>query len=412
MARAKRTERAEARRRYRATLATDPLAEDADGADESSGSRLQPGRQARERRAEPASRDRAARPSGSASSTPSSCRSGPSTSARTSPRCRGSRSTRRRSGCRSCITIGAHDRDGRDRRERHGDRPAVHLLRRLPGDRRGLHRRLPRAAGQLARRRDRRPRVGRLLRRAWALRACCRRRSPSSSRSMRRGAVGLGVHLLADHRAPSSPPRRPGIAASSPCRARTANRRQSQAQKQRPGDGRTRSERQRHLAEGRAKRSHEVVAVARRRDRGRISRAGASRRGRAGGRRPADPARRPRRPPRGVAATDRAITLTTSPSRWSSPSTSSRACRRTTLRSRAQVSGQSVTLTIPVSSSRARKTVPLAVIGCWRVTTSPPIRTRPDRLSESAALVTAPSRSSAGRKSVTTCRRASSPITA
>ena len=38
MARAKRTERAEARRRYRATLATDPLAEDADGAEESSGS--------------------------------------------------------------------------------------------------------------------------------------------------------------------------------------------------------------------------------------------------------------------------------------------------------------------------------------------------------------------------------------
>jgi len=33
VARAKRTERAEARRRYRATLATDPLAEDADGAD-------------------------------------------------------------------------------------------------------------------------------------------------------------------------------------------------------------------------------------------------------------------------------------------------------------------------------------------------------------------------------------------
>jgi hypothetical protein len=36
VARAKRTERAEARRRYRATLATDPLAEDADGADEGS----------------------------------------------------------------------------------------------------------------------------------------------------------------------------------------------------------------------------------------------------------------------------------------------------------------------------------------------------------------------------------------
>lgn len=36
MARAKRTERAEARRRYRATLATDPLAEDADGEDEPS----------------------------------------------------------------------------------------------------------------------------------------------------------------------------------------------------------------------------------------------------------------------------------------------------------------------------------------------------------------------------------------
>ena len=36
MARAKRTERAEARRRYRATLATDPLAEDGDDADEPS----------------------------------------------------------------------------------------------------------------------------------------------------------------------------------------------------------------------------------------------------------------------------------------------------------------------------------------------------------------------------------------
>jgi hypothetical protein len=34
VARAKRTERAEARRRYRATLATDPLTEDADGADQ------------------------------------------------------------------------------------------------------------------------------------------------------------------------------------------------------------------------------------------------------------------------------------------------------------------------------------------------------------------------------------------
>jgi hypothetical protein len=34
VARAKRTERAEARRRYRATLATDPLAEDADGTDD------------------------------------------------------------------------------------------------------------------------------------------------------------------------------------------------------------------------------------------------------------------------------------------------------------------------------------------------------------------------------------------
>lgn len=36
MARAKRTERAEARRRYRATLATDPLAEEADGTDDPS----------------------------------------------------------------------------------------------------------------------------------------------------------------------------------------------------------------------------------------------------------------------------------------------------------------------------------------------------------------------------------------
>ena len=45
------------------------------------------------------------------------------------------------------------------------------------------------------------------------------------------------------------------------------------------------------------------------------------------------------------------------------------------------VSGQSVTLTIPVSSSSARKTVPLAVIGCCRVTTSPPSRTGPVRRS-------------------------------
>ena len=84
MARAKRTERAEARRRYRATLATDPLTGD-------------DGRRRRRRRrtaAEPFERQRrrqagrrAPRPSGSASSTPSGSRSGRSTSARTSRRC-------------------------------------------------------------------------------------------------------------------------------------------------------------------------------------------------------------------------------------------------------------------------------------------------------------------------------------
>ena len=49
------------------------------------------------------------------------------------------------------------------------------------------------------------------------------------------------------------------------------------------------------------------------------------------------------------------------------------------------MSGQSVTLTIPVSSSSARNTVPRAVIGCWRVTTRPPMRTGPGRRSASAA---------------------------
>ena len=81
------------------------------------------------------------------------------------------------------------------------------------------------------------------------------------------------------------------------------------------------------------------------------------------------------------------MTFTTFPSRWRSPSTSSSAWRRTTDRSRCHVSGQSVTFTIPVSSSRARNTVPRAVIGCWRVTTSPPISTGPGRRSASAAFV-------------------------
>ncbi len=84
VARAKRTERAEARRRYRATIATDPLAEDADGADEPSAAAPARAPSVRTPR-RPASRDRAARPSGSASWTPSSSRSGPSTSGRTSP---------------------------------------------------------------------------------------------------------------------------------------------------------------------------------------------------------------------------------------------------------------------------------------------------------------------------------------
>ena len=81
-------------------------------------------------------------------------------------------------------------------------------------------------------------------------------------------------------------------------------------------------------------------------------------------------------------------------------------------RIRAQASGQSVTLTIPVSSSSARKTVPLAVIGCCRVTTRPPIRTGPGRCSLSAEFGTAPSRSSASRNSPTTCCLASSEMTA
>ena len=118
------------------------------------------------------------------------------------------------------ITIGSHDRDRRDRRERHGDRLAVHLLRRLPGDRRGLHRRLPRTAGELGRRDRGRPRVGGLLRRAWRERSAARRRSPSNSRSMRQAPASRRSSTRRSW-APSSPPPRPGIAASSPCRART-----------------------------------------------------------------------------------------------------------------------------------------------------------------------------------------------
>ena len=56
--------------------------------------------------------------------------------------------------------------------------------------------------------------------------------------------------------------------------------------------------------------------------------------------------------------------------------------------------------------------MPRAVIGCWRVTTRPPRRTGPGPRSASQALATAPSRSSAGRKNETTCRRASSDSTA
>ena len=88
------------------------------------------------------------------------------------------------------------------------------------------------------------------------------------------------------------------------------------------------------------------------------TRGAASRPGPSGGRPTATPG-----PPAAAVAstsgrTSRAMTFTTSPSRWRSPSTSSSACRRTTDRSRCHVSGQSVTFTIPVSSSSARNTVP------------------------------------------------------
>ena len=162
MARAKRTERAEARRRYRATLATDPLAER-----RGRRRRAQPPAPARRQAVrtprQPASRPRAYHPSGSAS-------------------CDAFRQSIRPVHVREdiaalpwitihtkaiwlpvLITDRRHDRHRGDRRERHGDRPAVHLFRRLPGHRRGLHRRLPRPASELARRRRHRPRVGRLL---------------------------------------------------------------------------------------------------------------------------------------------------------------------------------------------------------------------------------------------------------
>ena len=85
VARAKRTERAEARRRYRAATATDP-ATDVD--DERRSRRARRGERAVIGRQ---GRSRPARPNGSGSSTPSSCRSGRSTFVPTWRPCHGSR---------------------------------------------------------------------------------------------------------------------------------------------------------------------------------------------------------------------------------------------------------------------------------------------------------------------------------
>ena len=237
MARAKRTERAEARRRYRATLATDPLAEDADDADASASGSSQG-----------AKRSNAA-PAGKQGSSGTPERVGFLDAFKLSIR---PVHVRQDIAALPWIThphegdLAAgpdhdrrHDRHGRDRRDRHGDRPAVHLLRRLPGHRRGLHRRLPRTAGQLARRDRGRPRVGRLLRRAGRCGPAARAPFGEQFAANPTGAaVSAFIYspIMGAFFAAAAAWYRRFLALSSPNR----NRRQSQAQKQRPGDGRTR----------------------------------------------------------------------------------------------------------------------------------------------------------------------------
>ena len=234
VARAKRTERAEARRRYRAAAAAEAEFEADEGAPSPSTGRAsaaQPQREGPPRR----------RPSGwaSAGRVPGR-RSARSTSATTWPPCPGSRPTPRRSGCRCAITLGQHGRDHRrDERWRH---LAVHVRVLHPdaGDRRRVHRRLPGAARELAARRDRRALLGDLLLRARPgvsdddLRDAApptqaqARRSCSRPSSCRRSS------------APSSRPAPPGTGASCGCRARTGPRPAQKSNAKKMGDGRTR----------------------------------------------------------------------------------------------------------------------------------------------------------------------------
>ena len=94
------------------------------------------------------------------------------------------------------------------------------------------------------------------------------------------------------------------------------------------------------------------------------------------------------------------------------PSTTSRAWRRTTPRSRAQVSGQSVTLTIPrlVLQGEEDRAPRGHRMLAGDDQAADPHRSR--RTFRQGGVVTAPSRSSAGRNNSTTWRRASSEMTA
>ena len=122
--------------------------------------------------------------------------------------------------------------------------------------------------------------------------------------------------------------------------------------------------------------------------------------------------RRPCSATSGSGSMVRATTFTTFDSRWSVPSTKSSAWRRTTPRSRAHASGQRVTLTMPVSSSRARNTVPARRHRMLARDHEPAEPHRAGAAVESEAFVTAPSRSSAGRNSAITWCCASSERTA
>ena len=306
MARAKRTARAEARRRYRATLATTARR----GRRRADGRRPPAPAGARHRTPRRrASRDRAARPRGSASSPPSG--RDPARPRPGGPRLaavdRAPHQGALGAGADHDRQHGVHGRDGANDMVTGCCSPTSST----PGDRWRVHRRVPGAAGELAARRV----VGLVaaicyvaLLVAGLLPVADLRRAAADADRRR----GLARSSVAGHRRASC--RRRGLVSAvpaavdpepepTPVEARSSAR----ATAGRAVLGRSaRRRRRRRASAGSALTQCAAVptrfaGTVRRHDSRSISRAGASRRGRAGGRPPADPARRPRRPPRGVA---------------------------------------------------------------------------------------------------------------